>query len=150
MGQPLEGILEQLQERIYDALRAQHDLQKVAIAIRKRSSLELFCEQLIQQSLGEGIFIDTPLPKVIVSGVPGPVYQEIAFAVQVIENVATNESGSSGILVAEKIAHHLHLREFVFGDQSWIVSCREKDPWQFEGDAFKNTITLHFTTMYSF
>lgn len=150
MSQPLEGILEQLQERIYDALRMQHDFQKIAIAIRKRSSLELFCDQLVKQGIGEGIFIDVPLPKEIVPGVPGPVYQQIAFAIQVIENIATNESGSSGMRVAEQVVHQLHLQEFVFGDQRWLVHCREKEPWQFEGDAFKNTITLHFTTMYSF
>ena len=150
MRQPFEGVLEQLQDRVYQELRSLNDFQKIAIVAQKRSSLESFCEQLIQQNLGEGIFIAAPLPKKIVSEVAGPVYEQIELAVQIVENVATNESGHSALFLAEHVAHHLHMKKFIFGEQAWNVYCRDKDPWACECDAYRNVITLYFMTQYSF
>ena len=150
MRQPFEGVLEQLQDRVYQELRMLSDFQKICIVAQKRSSLESFCEQLIQQNLGEGIFIAAPLPKKIVSEVAGPVYEQIELAVKIVENVATNESGSSALFLAERIAQCLHMKEFLFGEQSWSVRCRDKDPWTWECDAYRNVVTLFFVTQYSF
>lgn len=150
MKQPFEGVLEQLQDRVYQELRRQHDFQKICIMEQKRSSLSSLCEQLIQRQLGEGIFITAPLPKKIVSDVPGPVYEQIVFSVQVIENITINRSGHSALSIAERIAQQLHLKEFVFGNQRWTVRCNDKDPWTFEWNDGENIITLNFSTQYSF
>jgi hypothetical protein len=147
MKPPKEGILEQFQDRIYTILRSKSDFQTLRIASRKRSNFDTFCEQLILEGIGEGLFITPPLPRKLIENVPGPVYEQIDFSIQIIENVITNLSGSSSISIAEKIAVFFHLYEINLNGKLWIIACRSKDPWSFEGDTYKNIITIHFTTM---
>ncbi|MDR1906603.1 MAG: hypothetical protein LBQ03_00010 [Puniceicoccales bacterium] len=147
MKQPREGILEHFQDRIYTILRSKNDFQTLRIAGRKRSNFESFCEQLVLEGIGEGLFVSPPLPRKLIENVPGPVYEQIDFSVQVIENIITNQTGRSAILIAEKVATLLHLRGVSLGGNLWTISCQTKDPWTFDGDAYKNVITLHFTTM---
>jgi hypothetical protein len=147
MKQPREGILEYFQDHIYMILRSKNDFQGLRIASRKRSNFETFCEQLVLEGIGEGLFITPPLPRKLIENVPGPVYEQIDFSVQIIENIITNQSGRSAILIAEKVASLLHLRAVRFGDNIWTIACRSRDPWTFEGDAYKNVINVYFTTM---
>ncbi|MDR1591067.1 MAG: hypothetical protein LBR92_03685 [Puniceicoccales bacterium] len=147
MRQPREGILEYFQDRIYMILRSKNDFHGLRIAGRKRSNFGTFCEQLVWEGIGEGLFITPPLPRKLIENVPGPVYEQIDFSVQIIENMITNQTGRSAILIAEKVASLLHLRAINFDSNVWTITCRSKDPWTFEGDAYKNIITIHFTTM---
>jgi hypothetical protein len=150
MKQPEEGVLEQLQDRIYTVLRTKHDFQLMPIVTAKRSNFEKFCERLVGEGMGEGLFISPPLACKLVENVPGPVYEQVDFSVRIIENILTNRSGKSVILTAEKVTALLHLYAMKFGDKSWTISCRTKDPWSFEGDTCRNILTVHFTTMCSF
>jgi hypothetical protein len=150
MKQPQEGILESFQDHIYAILRSKNDFQRLHIASYKGSDFDAFCEQLIGEAVGEGLFIGPPLPRKLIENVPGPVYEQVDFAVQVIENIVTNQTGRSSLLIAEKVAALLHLLEMHFAGRLWTISCRTKDPWTFEGDSHKNIIALHFTTMCSF
>jgi hypothetical protein len=147
MRQPREGILEYFQDRIYMILRSKNDFQGLRIASRKRSNLEIFCEQLVLEDIGEGLFITPPLPRKLIENVPGPVYEQIDFSVQIIENIITNRTGRSAILIAEKVSSLLHLYAINLDENTWTIVCRTKDPWTFEGDTCKNIITIHFTTM---
>lgn len=150
MKQPQEGILEHLQDDIYALLRSKNDFQMLRIASRKRSNFETFCDQLIIEGVGEGLLVTPPLPRKLVANVPGPVYEQIDFLVQIIENIVTNQTGRSIILVAEKVTTLLHLREMNVGGNLWTINCRANDPWTYEGDIDKNIITVHFMTMCSF
>ncbi|MDR0740147.1 MAG: hypothetical protein LBF34_00355 [Puniceicoccales bacterium] len=147
MKQPQEGILEHFQDHIYMILRSRNDFQGLRIASRKRSNLETFCEQLVLEGIGEGLFVSPPLPRKLIENVLGPIYERIDFSVQVIENIITNQTGRSAILIAEKVASLLHLHAINFGENVWTITCRTQDPWTFEGDTCKNVITIHFTTM---
>ncbi|MDR1906828.1 MAG: hypothetical protein LBQ03_01230 [Puniceicoccales bacterium] len=147
MKQPREGILEYFQDQIYAILRSKNDFQSLFIAGDKRSNFDAFCNQLAADGIGEGLLIMPPLPRKIIENVPGPVYEQIDFSVQIIENIITNQSGRSAILIAEKVAALFHLREINLGGNLWTIACRSKDPWTFEGDAHKNVIAVHFTTM---
>ncbi|MDR2812393.1 MAG: hypothetical protein LBB05_01195 [Puniceicoccales bacterium] len=147
MKQPREGILEYFQDHVYAILRSKNDFQGLRIARYKRSNFETFCEQLTLEGIGEGLFITPPLPRKLIENVPGPVYEQIDFSIRIIENVMTNRSGSSSIAIAEKIAAFFHLHEINLGGKLWIIACKSKDPWSFDGDAYKNVIGIHFTTM---
>jgi hypothetical protein len=147
MKQPQEGILEYFQDHIYMILRSKNDFQGLRVASCKRSNLETFCEQLVLEGIGEGLFIMPPLPRKLIENVPGPIYEQIDFSVQIIENIITNQTGRSAILIAEKVASLLHLRAINLDENIWTIACRTKDPWTFEGDTCKNVITIHFTTM---
>jgi hypothetical protein len=147
MKQPREGILEHFQDRIYAILRSKNDFLPLFIVGDKRSNFEAFCERLAMDGIGEGLFIRPPLPRKIIENVPGPVYEQIDFSIQVVENILTNRTGRSAILIAEKVAALFHLYEMNCGGQWWTITCRSKDPWTFEGDAHKNIIAVHFTTM---
>lgn len=150
MRQPFEGLLEQLQDHVYDVLRTKNEFKPLYIVKQKRSSLEFFCEQLQEQGIGEGILITPPLPKKIVEQVPGPVYEQIDFSIKVIENIVTNESGVSSIFVAEMVTHLLHLYTCECGGQRWEITCQAKSPWEFQEDLYKNVITVFFQTRGSF
>ncbi|MDR1434893.1 MAG: hypothetical protein LBI77_00610 [Puniceicoccales bacterium] len=150
MKQPREGILEHFQDHIYAILRSKNDFLTLHIASHKRSNFDAFCGQLIGESFGEGLFIGSPLPRKLIENVPGPVYEQVDFSVQIIENIVTNQSGRSALLIAEKVAALLHLLQMNFAGRLWTISCRTKDPWAFEGDDYRNIIALYFTTMCSF
>jgi hypothetical protein len=150
MRQPQEGILERLQDDIYRLLRSKNGFRRLGISSRKWSNFDTFCNQIIREGMGEGLFVTPPLPRKLIENVPGPVYEQIEFSIQIIENIATNQSGYSAMLTAEKIATLLHLRNISVGGNLWTIRCRTQDPWTFAGDGDKNIITLHFITMGSF
>jgi hypothetical protein len=147
MGQPRIGILEHFRDRIHTILRSQNDFQGLRFAGCNRSNVESFCEQLVLEGVGEGLLVTPPLPRKLIENVPGPVYEQIDFSIRVIENMMTNQTGRSAILIAEKIATLFHLRPMDFDGNLWTIACRSKDPWTFEGDIYKNVIGVHFTTM---
>jgi hypothetical protein len=150
MKQPQEGILEYFQDQICAILRSKNDFQTLYIASRRRNNFDAFCEQLAMEGVGEGLFVTPPLPRKLIENVPGPVYEQIDFSVQIIENIITNRSGRTAISIAEKVAALLHLHEIVLGGKLWTITCRTKDPWSFEGDNYKNIINIYFTTMGDF
>ena len=142
-----EGILEHFQNHIYAFLRSKNEYREFMIARHQRSNLESFWDQLAMEVIRSGIFITPPLPRVLIENVPGPVYEQIDFSVQVVEYPITSPTGWSAISIAERVTSLLHLYEMDFDGRRWIVTCRTKDPWTFEGNYDRNVITVNFTTM---
>ncbi|MDR2807188.1 MAG: hypothetical protein LBB11_03465 [Puniceicoccales bacterium] len=150
MKQPQEGLLERFQEQVYAILRSKNDFQMLSIGTEKRSDFGSFCERLVRESIGQGLWITPPLPNKLIENVPGPVYEQVDFSIRVIENILTNATGCSAIDIAEGVTTLLHLKETYCCGRLWVMRCRTKEPWLYEDDDYKNIITLHFMTTCSF
>jgi hypothetical protein len=143
------GLLENFQSGLDKYLRGLGDFRDMPILIHRQSDIDSMLRSTAGRSAGIAILILPPSPADVIPNTAGPVFRKIVCKIQVIENLATNQTGRSAIFVAEKIMQHLHLWRPQISDWNDELTLSDSDPWKVtqEGDA--NVITMQFETHYS-
>ena len=139
-----EGILEKFQNCLRDFLSGMHEFRSIPIMPYNPSELESILNGALGGGVGLTIVIMPPIPEEVIVNVPGPVFRRICCEVRVVENIASNRTGSSANYVAEKVMHYLHLWHPQLSDPNDCLVLSERTPWKSDQSGNNNAISLFF------
>jgi hypothetical protein len=140
------GLLENFQVGLDKYLRSLGDFRDMPILVHGQSDIDSMLRSAAGSSVGIAILILPPSPVDIVPNTAGPVFRKIVCKIQVIENLATNQTGRSAIFVAEKIMQRLHLWRPQIFDWNDELILSDSDPWKVKQEGDANVITMQFET----
>lgn len=143
MSVVISGVLDRLQDQVREKLLLSNEFRGIYIS-PKKGNIHSWMNYFIHTGYDIGIFIFPPIPRVLVSSVPGPVWKQVDLQIQVVENILTNSCNCSCALVAEKIAAYLHLSPVDISPYLGDLHLHDRDAWTYTSDANQSVVNLCF------
>jgi hypothetical protein len=142
-----ESSLEKLQDSVEKQLLSLNELRNVPILTCKQSNLASAVETHIKSGIGVAVIILPPLPTNVQPGLLGPVFNEVALDIEVVETVGMNRSGRTMLAIAEIIMRCIHMWVLDIADSHCTLELvHGLKPCTVEMERGTLSFTMHFVS----